>query len=100
MNTERRKAVFCVDCKWCKKEQFVLRSEPKPSDFDYYCDHPDMPITISMVTAERLYKKMTCEFSRSNEGLCGESGSLWEPKPEEPKPQPQEQPRKKWLGLF
>ncbi len=57
-----------------------------------------MPITISMVTAERLYKKMTCEFSRSNEGLCGKSGSLWEPKPEEPKPKPQ--PRKRWLGLF
>ena len=62
---------LCKDCKYCRKDGilFVII-------LTYDCFHPSTP--IDPVTGKKIAS--SCEKARSDKGLCGPGGKLWEAK--------------------
>lgn len=73
---------YCVDCKHCH----TVRGE-YPIMPTYYCIHPDIvtPAKANLVTKVVSYlsknKKLCSKERKSQKGLCGVQGLLWERAP-------------------
>ncbi len=65
---------FCIDCKWCKKEDTYST--------EYFCKHnfvSNLEIEYDVVTGQKITKFLTtCGVARHKNGKCGVNGKYWE----------------------